>query len=360
MYVLFVEINNRVCYTFKVIYKKWGIVMEEKKIERILNSTKIVLVIVFLLCVASIASALFFGYKLNEDGKRDAKNYAEIIGTTEEVENEYIKLNIISCMEFAEKDDTTDKFCFAIDQNSGWYVAKISKSTLEKIDKEFADGKKIFTYEIKGTLKTYPSEIKSIAVETINDLYKDNENFTKISLLNFNSIFGKYYIEEGASPNSDSYTILITVSILAAVIFGGCTIGFGICVLKQKKLVARIGLDELKEELREESIIKIDKQKMYLTKHYIIGTNAPLKIISYEDIAWMYILHQKTNGIETSTFLVVKTQNGKSYNFGGHVRNATENYELAIAEIAKKNNKFLLGYTPENMKAYKEIIKNNK
>ena len=91
-----------------------------------------------------------------------------------------------------------------------------------------------------------------------------------------------------------------------------------------------------------------------------MGVNIPLKVIKYSDVAWVYILHQKTNGVETRTYLVVKTNNGKSYNLGGRVRNAVQDFELAIAEIAKQNNKFLLGYTPENMKAYKEIVKGAK
>ena len=299
-------------------------------------------------------------YKLNDDKKQTAKDYAKIIGTSEEVENEYVKLDVISYCEFAEKEDTTDRFCFVIDQNSGWYIAKVSKSTLDKMEKEFGDGKKIFTFEVKGCLKEYPIEIKKIAVDSINDLYKDNENFTKISLLSFNSIFGKYYIEEGASPNSDSYTALLTVSILATFVFGACTIGLVICVVKQKKIIAEIGLDELKEEMRDDSVVCIDKQKIYLTRHYIIGGKVSFKVIKYEDVSWVYVLHQKTNGVETSTYLVIKTADGKAYNLGGALKNAIANYELAIAEIAKKNNHFLLGYTPENMKAYKEIVKENK
>ena len=362
MYVLFLEIKNWLWYTFKEIYKKWGVIMEEKKIERILNSTKIWLVIVFVLCLVSIGATLFLGYQLNEDKKQDAKNYAEIIGTSEEVENEYIKLDIMSWMEFAEKDDTTDKFCFVIDQNpkSGWYVAKLSDSTLKKLDEEYEKSSKIFTYEIKGCLKEYPVEIKRIAVDSINDFYKDKENFQKISILDFDSIFGKYYIDEGSTPNSDSYMLLMTVSILAAVIFGGCTLGLIICFIRQNKTIKEIGLDDIKDELRDESITTIDKQKICLTKHYIMGVNIPLKVIKYSDVAWVYILHQKTNGVETRTYLVVKTNNGKSYNLGGRVRNAVQDFELAIAEIAKQNNKFLLGYTPENMKAYKEIVKGAK
>ena len=336
--------------------------MEEKKIERILNSTKIWLVIVLVLCVASIAGSLFVGYQMNEDKKQDAKNYEEIIGTSKEVENEYIKLNIMSWMEFAEKDDTTDKFCFVIDQNekSGWYVAKLSDSTLKKLDEEYEKSPKIFTYEIKGCLKEYPVEIKKIAVDAINDFYKDNENFQKISILDFDSIFGKYYIDEGSTPNSDLYSLLMTLAILAAIVFGGCTLGLIICFVRQNKTVKEIGLEDIKEELRDESIINIDKQKICLTKHYIMGVNVPLKVIKYSDVAWVYVLHQKTNGIETKTYLVVKTTDGKAYNLGGRVRNAVQDFELAIAEIAKKNNKFLLGYTAENMKEYKNIVKGTK
>lgn len=82
--------------------------------------------------------------------------------------------------------------------------------------------------------------------------------------------------------------------------------------------------------------------------------------MEYDELAWIYVLHQRTNGITTGIYLVVRTKKGKIYSIASATVKNSEELNLIMAEIAERNKDILVGFTPENNKAYKEIVKENK
>lgn len=334
--------------------------MEEKKIEKLLNSAKNTMFIFLIISIVSIVVLGFAAYKMDLEKDLESKDYSKITGTSEDEENLYVELNIIDYAAFAEKDDVTYKYCFVIDEDGTWFIAKLSKDTMEKLDKEIESNSKTFSYELKGCTAQIPTEVKPLAIETVNEWYEDEEDFKKISLIDFDSVFGKYCIDEGKTPNSGIYSAIIGISAVVLAVSAGAFIGFAISRVKEKKIIKIIGEEELKDELRDSSVISFEKQKIYLTRNYIVSGNGKFNAIRYEDVVWTYIMHQRTNGIETGIYLIIKNIKGKTFTLGHSTRNAKENLELAIEEIMKKNNNILVGYTTDNMKMYKQRVKDNK
>lgn len=334
--------------------------MEEKKIEKLLNSAKNTMFIFLIISIISIVVIGFAVYKMDLEKNMECKDYSKITGTSEDQENVYVKLNIVDYAAFAEKDDVTYKYCFVIDEEGVWYIAKLSKSTMDKLDREIESNSKTFSFELKGCTAKIPTEVKPLAIETVNEWYEDEEDFVKISLINFDSVFGKYCIDEGETPNSGMYSAFIGIFAVVLIVSGGAFIGFAISRSFEKKIIKNIGVEELKEELRDSSVLSFDKQKLYLTRNYIISGNGKFNALRYEDVVWTYIMNQRTNGIETGIFLIIKNIKGKTYTIGHSTKNAKENLELAIQEIMKKNKNALVGYTTENMKMYNQMVKDNK
>lgn len=260
--------------------------MEEKKIEELLKSVKRKMFVFLLICIVALGSIVFTVSKLETDKNSKCENYSKIFGTSEDVEDTYVKLNITNYAIFAEKDDTTDKFCFLIDESGDWFVAKLTKTTRDKLDSAFNEESKSFSYEIRGCISSIPYDVKSIAMESVNDWYKDEESFEKVTLLNFENYFGKNYINEGKTPNSETYDTIIGISAVVFIASFIVLIIYAINSVLEKKTIKKFGIEELKEELRDQTTIVFEKQKVYLTRNYIISSSGGLKVIKYEDILY--------------------------------------------------------------------------
>ncbi|MDE6141704.1 MAG: hypothetical protein K2G03_03780, partial [Bacilli bacterium] len=103
--------------------------------------------------------------------------------------------------------------------------------------------------------------------------------------------------------------------------------------------------------------IAIPKAGVYLTKNYIISNSTGFKVVDYKDILWVYILKQKNHGITVGNHLMVYQKNGKGDTLAIMVK--ADKLEELIPEIQKKNKKVLVGYTTDNQKKYREMVKEN-
>lgn len=95
----------------------------------------------------------------------------------------------------------------------------------------------------------------------------------------------------------------------------------------------------------------------------IILMNNTFKVISYEDVIWLYPFEQKVNGIKSSKSIMVVTNDGKTSNIvtvPAITKGRMEMFDEIFNTIANKNDETLIGYTSENAKIIKEQIKLNK
>ena len=335
--------------------------MEEEKINKIFKSNNKKLIIVLITTILCLGLIVFASQKLDEEKNVEYEDYSKIIGTEKDVEKIPVKLDIVDYMVFAEKEDTTDKFYFVLDDQYNIFVAKLSKKTIDEIDsKLFSEDSKAITYTIKGYTFLTPSEVTPIAVDSLNEMFKDSENYQEITTLEYMSKMGTHYLDETQTPNSDMYGLLMGIGIFGVILSFILFIVFIIYRLSEKKIINKYGKDELVEELKDVNTIAYEKQNLYLTRNYVIGTNGKIVVVPYSDIAYTYPLYRRNNGILVGIFLVIKNKFGKMYNIGGSLRNAEENIRNSISVISEKNPETLIGFTAENNKQYKELVKENK
>lgn len=105
----------------------------------------------------------------------------------------------------------------------------------------------------------------------------------------------------------------------------------------------------------------IGKDKAVFTENFLFGHQNGAAV-AYEDILWVYkrSFTQRVMGIPVKTVdsLIISTAGQKeicAVNLGR--RDKKNELDAVAARIQERNPKVLAGYTPENKKAYKEIVK---
>ena len=120
-------------------------------------------------------------------------------------------------------------------------------------------------------------------------------------------------------------------------------------------------LEQAAAELAESGHECVGKSKTVFTPNFLFGHQNGIAY-AYEDILWVYkhSFTQRVMGIPVKTVdsLMVGTAGGKTVcavNMGR--RDKTHALDAAAARIQERNPRVLLGYTPENKKAFKELTK---
>ena len=122
-----------------------------------------------------------------------------------------------------------------------------------------------------------------------------------------------------------------------------------------KKTLKEFNKDELEKAL--ENSVAYEKAKIYLADEYLISTESGLDVIKYDDLYWIYINNTKYRGITTGRYLIAIKKDKRSVQIAYAVRDEKMLQEI-MEKIHEKNDQILIGYTPENQKAFAEFRKN--
>lgn len=148
---------------------------------------------------------------------------------------------------------------------------------------------------------------------------------------------------------------------------------FGIVILlcvtlpamnRAKKSVANLEasgkLDQAAAELTSPSAKRYMDGKLILTDHFVFCKNTGY-VFTYDEIAWVY-KHRFTQRVllipikvTDSIYLATKTMKPKQIVAMG--KDKMDQIKNAIVEIYNHNNKCLIGYTDDNIAAYKQLSK---
>ena len=93
-----------------------------------------------------------------------------------------------------------------------------------------------------------------------------------------------------------------------------------------------------------------------MTDKYLVTCFTGLNVINYEDILWLYYQDVSYNYVPVGKYLVAATVNKKRIRIAYSYKNAELLVEI-MNKIQEKNNQIMLGFTKENQKKYKELIK---
>ncbi len=247
-----------------------------------------------------------------------------------------------------------EQLFYIVSNSSEQYLVKLPLYLHNDIMEEYEKDKENFKYKIEGTTYKIYDSLKRASIKTYNKEF--NENI--INFTNYNEYFGHTYIDSGESPTIIIRVIFYLIGTFFLIISVAVIIAY-INTRKNLKLaIKKYGKEELERQLNDSKTISYPKPGIYLTDKYIISNSTDFKVVPYQDIYWMYILKKKTNGITVGTYLTVCTKNKKTLLLAYMYK---DKILIEIMQrIYEKNNSILLDYTNENLKKYKEFIKNRK
>lgn len=252
---------------------------------------------------------------------------------------------------FAEYDSnkTSPKYYFLVD-NDYLYVGYLDYDTYLKLNVDSIVDTPI---TIQGVTKKIPGDVIDIAIEVYNEDLEEKV----LTRENYKSYIGEICIDTVSDVDDNILQI-----ILGILFFNISFIYFIIYIVKNRKIKKlkkdNILWQEIQNELESAETIDYSKFSTYLTPNYIIDGSNGFQLISYQDIAWVYLHENRYNGVTNDRYLIVIKKNKKKVNIarlsGIHPKSKDTFMEI-MKEIYEKNQDILVGYTKENKQRVKDL-----
>ena len=267
-----------------------------------------------------------------------------------------IKPHLFAVYEVNGKEEDA-KYYLVMDKDNHLYIVYMNNDNYKKLNIDSINETPI---RIKGISRSITYDLKKQAIDSYNEFMK----YEYLTKENFKENVGEYYLDMKTKINDSTLycigtLILGILSLLFIVIYI-------IKVIKNKKTM---------NELNPELLIKIDTElsqivdseyqdmKFYLLKDYLVDFDDNIVIIPYSDILWIYPYDRTYNGLLVNKYLKVTTINNKVYAVA-KTRSLEDNKDEILEEIEnkikEKNEEIIIGYSKENKKKVKEIIKDKK
>ena len=257
--------------------------------QKILKPSKKLLITIVILTII-VASAMVGAMIMNSPGKdEECIVYNDLMNEGKDEEDKYVKVEIVTLpYEFAVKEENSSKerFYFVADAENYLYIARLSPKKYEEIEKKYKENPDEFKYELKGYIFNTPSELKKYAINSYNKGLPADE---RISYSDFQSYFGKTYLDDRITPNTEYATVLLLVGIFFSIFDLVAIIQFIISVAQTKSAIKKYGKEELESELAKEGMSAYPKAKTFITDKYVISNMSGFHVLNYEDILWIYI-----------------------------------------------------------------------
>lgn len=323
--------------------------------EEVIRHKKNIYIGLFLLGLCLIC--IIWGIFVSKEAKENMVSFHDVIVNQNDKENvlSYVDTDIFPYL-FATNDDSNGNF-YLIRDNDYMYVAYMSNYDYERLKDEtlYTDNK---TERVIGVSALVPTEVKKLAIETVKELWPDEE----ITLADYEYYFGNIYLD----MTSDAVDVAFWQNFLAFIL-GLCGTTFIIIGLINKKRflknINKLSLED-KKKIDAETLAKdafyYANIHLYLTSNYIILMNGTFKIIPYSNLIWLYTVEQRINGIKSTKSIVAVTDEAKTYNIAvvpALTKKYMEVFDEVFTTISNKNTEMLVGYTPENCKIIHDKMK---
>ncbi len=297
-----------------------------------------------------ILSIVFYAWKCSiiKTSRVQEKSLNDIIineKTEKDYKSAYIN-NVSNPVKFAIDKENNNAY-YIVNDGKYLYVIYMNEAKYQSIIQNKSEVK------IEGITKYPTKDVKELAIEKFND---DKDENDKISLVDYDNYFGDVYLdmEESESSIAIFQIFLIVITIIPGIIIFIINL---VKIINFNKIKSKYSIKELDNEMNDKNSFYYDKANLYLTPNYIINFSGKLFIIKYTDIDWIYPNITKTNGIKTAKSIILITKGNKTYNISNLsnlTRKSKEIYDEIWDTIVSKNSDMLVGYTEENIKAYKD------
>lgn len=210
-----------------------------------------------------------------------------------------------------------------------------------------------------------PYRLVGVVQKTSNDVKKSLSQAWDITTSEYEEYFGVNFLNAATSLGAEKSAGWFVGALLSGMFALVCLILHMQASKSAKKclkvLEERFLLDKAAQQLENaEEHLVIGKNRGILTQDFLFGKGTGA-VIPYSDVTWAYKQEQRRNFVAVNSYLMVGTP---WMGVEGAINlNGTDKYGYigdALAKIAEKNPDALLGYTNENRKAYKAIVKTAK
>ena len=323
--------------------------------EEVIRHKKNIYIGLFLLGLCLIC--IIWGVFVSKEAKENMVSFHDVIVNQNDKENvlSYVDTDIFPYL-FATNDDSNGNF-YLIRDNDYMYVAYMSDYDYDRLKDEtlYTDNK---TERVIGVSALVPTEVKKLAIETVKELWPDEE----ITLADYEYYFGNIYLD----MTSDAVDVAFWQNFLAFIL-GLCGTTFIIIGLINKKRflknINKLSLEDKKKidaETLDKDAFYYANIHLYLTPNYIILMNNTFKVIPYSSLLWLYTYEQRLNGIKSTKSIIAISDDGKTNNIAtipALTKKYMEIFEEVFTTISNKNEEMLIGYTNENCQIMHDILK---
>lgn len=323
--------------------------------EEVIRHKKNIYIGLFLLGLCLVC--IIWGVFVSKEAKENMVSFHDVIVNQNDKENvlSYVDTDIFPYL-FATNDDSNGNF-YLIRDNDYMYVAYMSDYDYERLKDEtlYTDNK---TERVIGVSALVPTKVKKLAIETVKELWPDEE----ITLADYEYYFGNIYLD----MTSDAVDVAFWQNFLAFIL-GLCGTTFIIIGLINKKRflknINKLSLEDKKKidaETLDKDAFYYANIHLYLTPNYIILMNNTFKVIPYSSLLWLYTYEQRVNGIKSTKSIIAISDDGKTNNIAtipALTKKYMEIFEEVFTTISNKNEEMLIGYTNENCQIMHDILK---
>ena len=315
---------------------------------------KLLTLVLALVCVACAALAIIEAAKpapepvlWEKDTKSGTQCYLDVVGVSDWVVEE-TRENTSSHVK------TRTRFYLVLDEEENYYLARIPDSELYRLSdqsKYYETGvKKPEPYRLVGSLRKLDSDVRKNAMEAL-----------ELSEAEFDEYLGDKVLLVGAVYNNPISIIAGIIAILLVVptlimLFSG------IARSKLEKRALRNLeeqnlLDYAAQELGDGAAQQELDDRLRLGGRFLFGRGVGLAA-PWNEVLWCYQRRQTVYFVTTRYFMI-GTADGKLHSVSCKKQDNQRIQEL-MEQFAARNPEMLLGYTMNNMRAYKAACKERK
>lgn len=296
-----------------------------------------------------------------EDGK-EPRNTTNLHNIIEESNTDNINGNVEIATIYQKIKSTNSEYgLYVITDGTYLYLANLKNELANELIKNENLEKEPYT--VYGKTKITDSYSKKIIIEWYNQIVNKEDRITSSE---FETYFGGIYLDTNEAVESPILIVLAITAMLASIFSITFILVFIIRKIQTESTLKKLSdedLEKIEKELADSDTFHYEKAHLILTKNYIISLTGKMLITNYKGLVWIYEYRLRQYGITTNKSLMAMLKNGKVkalLQVDGVTKKSTAIIKEVVETIVSKNPKLLVGYTSENKKLAKEIIKENK
>ena len=269
--------------------------------------------------------------------------------------NEYAYLDVVGVTDWLYNYDGS--IYYAVEDSEGYtYIAKISDGQFAEMDQQLA-----YWYRDSGNMPV-PDEYRLLGTAcSIGDKLKTNlTSVLGLTGQEFDDYLGYMYLDTTTTPSEGSASMFFVLAAFAFLI--GLIVAipyFSSKNFMKRSLAALERSGQLLNASNELGAITNEQvgKKLLLTRSFIFCKHGGF-VARYSDVKWLFKRVQRYNFVPVAAYLVVGTDflNNVSI-LRTKVKDKEDIGQQVTDRILSANPDVMVGYTPENIKAYNQLFK---